>query len=1512
MRWKRVGGGVAAIFGVVVTFAVIAVFVLTNTDWGRAQVRVRALGALQGVVHGRVSIGALSGNLLRGIVVDSVSITDSTGAPFVFAERARVGYALRSLLSRRIDLSDVQLVGARVVLDRPARGLWNYDRIFPRDTTASTGAPGFGSWIMLRDVSLIRSDLLVRIADDTSQRITHFEKLNGHMPLVRIADVQMPNRRVEVDSLRSIATIAGIAEPIDVRQVRGVFELDADSVWFSDIAAALPASQLVLRGRYTFENDNMLLNATGAPAALADFRFLMPELPDRGQATLDAMVLWEGAVQKYAAHSLDLVSDSTRVRGRVALTRQIRGTTPADVDIEVDSASLDFDAFSTMLIEQLVPSIHAPVQGSLNGHVVLSGAPTALTVDGDVRFTDRAGRQSHLLADGIVGTQSGALVARGLRVDVRPLHASLVRAVAPALPIDGVFNGRAVLDGRSNGRLVARAIQLEHRDAGAVSRVNGTVAVTFGRDRLASLDVDVNANPLALATVGKFAPAAELRGTLTGPVRAQGPLSALAVNASMRTNDGGQISARGTLDVASTELGYALDVETVLFNAQELSAKAPRTALSAAVQTRARGTDPATVRGTFSAHLLASRLDTVEVDSLTVRARAGNGVLSLDSLSLFGPSTLIAARGDLGLIGTTNGNIDWSVRVDSLAALERYLPKADTGAVPARPLRTAERRAQLQRDSAQDARVLAVARAAGEAAPASPVRGDSATGRPRDSLAGSLVASGKLFGNINDLSANGHAELRNVIAQGQAVSRFNATFDAAHLPFDSLTLRLKGSADSARVGGFALDSVSLSVDHRRPGGSAEIAVYQNTSRDYTARADYALFADRQELRVRDLKLRFDSTFWTTAHPGGIRWGQPGVFIDSLDLRSGVNGRVFADGRIPSEGAVDLAVIVNNFELGDLLGLAQSDLAGRGKLSLRANMVGTARDPRGDATIALTQAQYQGAAAPNVTAEAKYANQRLDASMALRDTADTLRAPKRAFVTAIGSIPLNLALSGVTESRLPDGPLTGSIKADSLPLELMSRLVDVLANMKGHASGAITLGGTARAPTLDGGMQVRDGAARLTPLGIDLTRVYADVRLRKDTILVDSLVGWSGGRLDLRGGIGIKTISAPAFDLRFAADRARVLDNDQGRVRADARITATGPFDNVVVSGSARIRDGVLYIPRPDDREVISAGDPAVFAVVDTTDVRTKELVPAQSPLLANLRMDLGLSVDRDTWVRSPEANIEIFSDGELRVLIDRRRQALALDGIVNTDRGEYEFLGKRFQVKRGAVQFIGTQEINPLLQITGEYSVQQPTRPSLAVRILIGGTLNSPRLTLESDAQPPISQSDLLSYLAFGSEAGSLLQFGGSSLSGGSATGGLVGTSAALATRQLTGIALGVAVNELEGQAARSLGADVFTITPANLPPELASGNFGALTTFLKGTQFSFGKYLSTRTFLGLQLQATTTPGFRVQHQLSRTPGFSLDLTFQPRFFLPEPSLSEQQITKANALGLFLSRRWRF
>src|SRR5690606_36075362 len=149
----------------------------------------------------------------------------------------------------------------------------------------------------------------------------------------------------------------------------------------------------------------------------------------------------------------------------------------------------------------------------------------------------------------------------------------------------------------------------------------------------------------------------------------------------------------------------------------------------------------------------------------------------------------------------------------------------------------------------------------------------------------------------------------------------------------------------------------------------------------------------------------------------------------------------------------------------------------------------------------------------------------------------------------------------------------------------------------------------------------------------------------------------------------------------------------------------------------------------DTRNVIAADDPALFAVADR-ELLQEQVLEEGNPLLENLSADVRLLVDRGTWVRSREANVEIFTpeeSGPVEVSLDQATGAILLEGIVSTERGIYEFIGRRFELRRGSVVFVGTPEINPTLQLTGEYVVRAPGSEALTISILIGGTLTDPR-----------------------------------------------------------------------------------------------------------------------------------------------------------------------------------------
>jgi hypothetical protein len=389
----------------------------------------------------------------------------------------------------------------------------------------------------------------------------------------------------------------------------------------------------------------------------------------------------------------------------------------------------------------------------------------------------------------------------------------------------------------------------------------------------------------------------------------------------------------------------------------------------------------------------------------------------------------------------------------------------------------------------------------------------------------------------------------------------------------------------------------------------------------------------------------------------------------------------------------------------------------------------------------------------------------------------------------------------------------------------------------------------------------------------------------DSLLIDSLSARSGGTIQGSGKILLASLSHPVFHMDVKARDVRVLSNERGELFADAQLKITGPLDTLGIHGSTTITRGVVNIPDPESRGIISTGDLAILEV-DSTTARQLNVTPP-STLLNHMDVDVNLSVARGTWARSADANVEIY--GDIRVRHDPILNEISLTGSLLTDQGDYTYLGHRFIVTRGSARFTGEPTINPVLQVMANYEVRQAGRPPLEIRVVIAGTLEEPRLTLESNARPALSQSDLISFLAFGTSSSALLTSAGSGISGGGQTGAsLAGTVAALATRQLTGVALGAMMEQVRGSILDATRADVLNITPADLPPDLSIGGLGSV---LKGTELQIGKYVDRRTFLLAQVRPTNVlPGASVERRLN--PSVRLRASFETRFQPQIPSLS--------------------
>jgi len=1519
-RWlARLLAGIA----VVALLLLAATLLVTNTNWGRERARRYVLGLIQRNSHGIVHIGGVTGNLLSGFTLHDVVITDSARAPFIKADEIWARYSLGTLRGKKIEFSEVRLVKPVIVLDEQPGGKWNYDRIFPRDTTTPSGPKktGWGTWIRFSDVTMLDGDLTVRSpwrpdpnitpaetndavrrafgpegrlalvkVPNGYQKVSSFHRINGLFPLVRLEDPGYKNRLIDVAALKMIAE--PFRPPVaDVRGLTGTFEFTGDSVWWKGARASFPATRVSGDGRYYLSNGDLHLRLHGDPVNPADIRWAMTRLPEQGSGKLDFGLDWTGKKSVYLARNMDLTLVRSHVTGQIEVA--VTDT------LAYRNADLHFTSLDTRLLTQLFPAMKFPRPLTLTGQAKFDGGEHSLNINGDVTVDDRLSGRSRLVGNGLMGLANGIFNARDLHVRMAPLQMGLAKAVAPSIKLDGTLTGMVTLNGTTAAIMTAQG-DVTHVERGALSRATGRASMRVRG--LPWYDVDARMHPLSLVTLGRFMPTVGLRGSASGPMRLKGPANDLAINTQLTFPDGGFLDLRGTMDLASKVTGYNLDFVTRLFNANTVIAKAPQTSLTAVGSARGLGFDPATMQALLTASVSASSIDTVSIDRANVKVAAANGMARVDTLAVELPQGIVEAKGTFGLAPGHSGTLTYHVAIDSLSRLAGLISR-DTGVVNPRPGILARRIARAKADSARIARATEVERAVtGKQLPRFAV--DTPKTVRKNELSGSAQADGVATGNIRTFGLKGTASGSSIVARGNSVGSFVADYDWINARTPQSQVRINAQARAVNAAGFSLDSVGAKLTYQKPNGTAQIVVSQDNSRKYSADAQFTLNKVRNELRLNNLKLQFDTSVWASTRVAALHWGQAGVDVDSLELRNGATGRIFVNGLIPKQGSANLDVAVDNLNVGDVVALTQSSINAKGLVSFNVHTTGTLDNPQFKGAFGATGLLYNGTTLPALHGNVQYANQ------TLTGRAEAMRAGQPPFLVAEGTVPINLAATGVTGSRFPaNRQIALNITADSVPLDLMPQFSDYVSNVRGRASGSFKLGGSLDKPQLTGQFALHEGQARVVLAGINLNQLEASIRMLGDTVVIDSIVANNKGRIILTGGIGLRPLTAPSFDLKLFTQSAQVLNNQRGQLTVGANLAMVGPLKDPHVTGDVRIRQGVLYIPPSDNKNLIGAGDPALFNVMDTALMASRELFPSQSPLLANLRMDVNLRIDRDVFVRSREANVEIYSEQDLGVHVNRAKETLVLDGVILSERGEYTFMTRRFTIKRGSATFINSTELNPTLQAQGEYEVRQPNREAINIQIVVGGTLRTPNISLTSDAQPPIPQSDLLSYLAFGQSSTSLVQLEGSGLTNGGGGTNLVGAGAALASRQLAGVALGVAADQIAGSAARSLGADVFTITPADVQTDV--GNF------LRATQFEFGKYVKSHTFVAvkspLDPQALVRPGVQVVHRFGGTQGYRLETGVDTRYLLREPTLSrDQNIATTSAFGAFLIREWRF
>jgi autotransporter translocation and assembly factor TamB len=326
------------------------------------------------------------------------------------------------------------------------------------------------------------------------------------------------------------------------------------------------------------------------------------------------------------------------------------------------------------------------------------------------------------------------------------------------------------------------------------------------------------------------------------------------------------------------------------------------------------------------------------------------------------------------------------------------------------------------------------------------------------------------------------------------------------------------------------------------------------------------------------------------------------------------------------------------------------------------------------------------------------------------------------------------LDGVADARL-------TLEAEDFDLATLSPLLPRLVrDLRGHVDARLALQPGADPPVLDGVVQLRDGSVRVPTLRQSFEPIQGSFRLQRDAIRIDELhVGRDTRGADISGELRLDDSLRPSrFDVALVLSQLPLARSRPLTADASGRLQLTGPPDALRLAGKVELSGARVRLVDP--------GDPALreFEVVTSDaerrsrrDMQERERRP---DAFQRARIDVDLTVPRNTWVRGRGADIDLA--GTLRVEKDPE-EPVRVSGRVATVRGTYRFQGKRFDLRRGTVTFTGSSEPDPTLDIEAEHRVRDVT-----IVIEISGTASEPVVSLSSE--PSLPEDDVLSYLFFG------------------------------------------------------------------------------------------------------------------------------------------------------------------
>ena len=413
--------------------------------------------------------------------------------------------------------------------------------------------------------------------------------------------------------------------------------------------------------------------------------------------------------------------------------------------------------------------------------------------------------------------------------------------------------------------------------------------------------------------------------------------------------------------------------------------------------------------------------------------------------------------------------------------------------------------------------------------------------------------------------------------------------------------------------------------------------------------------------------------------------------------------------------------------------------------------------------------------------------------------------------------------GGLADRLFRAPLFAQLRYNG-PADTLWRLTGIeLIDLSGPVAVGADARGTLNDPQIRGSLRTERARLESPVTGTVIENVTAAGRFGGSRLAVDRFTGSTkrGGAVTGRGVFDFSAARGFGMDLAVETRAAQLIDRDDIKAQVSGPLRIRTDAGSGLISGDLQLVSGSFKLG--------SATAAAQVARLPVRELNRAEDDAPQRRRAEPWRMQLGLKAGSGLAVSGLGINSEWGADLAIGGLVTEPR----ITGRAELVRGTYDFAGRRFDLERGTIRFVGESPPNPILDITAEGGIQ-----GLNAVIRVTGRGQKPEIAFTST--PALPQDELLSRLLFGTSITNL-----------SAPEALQ-LAAAVASLNNQGSGLDP-INSVRS----AVGLDRLRILPA----DIATG---------QGTSIAAGKYLNRQVYVEVVTDGRGYSATRLEFQITR------------------------------------------